>query len=171
MSDLRQRETAIRSTKVLRSAKGQSCSIRVPGICNSNPETTVWAHLNGHAFGKGMAIKAHDILGFHACSDCHAYYDTGHGRRQIVSTLELLELVMSAVCETYVRLVRAGIVVVPQDVETSFHEKQTPKRKPKAERTPVRPSRPLSTGNHQHTATTPPTKTVRQFARAHGDTE
>jgi 5-methylcytosine-specific restriction protein A len=32
-------------------------------------------------------------------------------------------------------------------------------------------SRPLGTGNHQHTATKPLTKRVRQFARAHGDRE
>jgi len=31
--------------------------------CNGNPETTVFAHLNGAAFGKGKGQKAHDIAG------------------------------------------------------------------------------------------------------------
>ena len=42
--------------------------------------------------------------------------------------------------------------------------KRTRLRKPKSERTPVRPNRPMGTGNHQHTATTPPKKRVGQFA-------
>jgi hypothetical protein len=121
----------IRSQKVLRSAKGQPCSARFPGICNGNPETTVWAHLNGGAFGKGLGVKAHDVLGFHACFACHSYLDVGHGTRPILSNDTLLECVLSAVCETYVRLIRAGIVIVPQDVAAP---KTIKSRKPRAER-------------------------------------
>lgn len=124
----------IRSSKILASAKGQTCAARFFGICNGNAETTVWAHLNGAAFGKGMGIKAHDILGFYACSDCHAYYDFGHGRRPLISEEALLECILSAVCESYVRLVNAGIIVIPRDPE--------PKPRgirPKAERGPSRP--------------------------------
>jgi hypothetical protein len=124
----------IRSQKVLRSAKGQECAGRFPGICNHNPETVVWAHLNGAAFGKGMGIKAHDVLGMHLCSSCHAYLDTGHGTRPLISTDTLLECVLSAVCETYVRLITAGIVIVPLDAERLSADKPTPPRKPKADR-------------------------------------
>jgi len=91
------REDPIRSSKVLRSAKGQPCSARFPGICNGNPETTVWAHLNGSAFGKGMGQKAHDVLGFHACSDCHSYYDIGHGTKAWLDNDTLLTCVLEAV--------------------------------------------------------------------------
>ena len=129
--------TPIRSTKVLNSARGQPCAMRLPGICNGNPETTVWCHLNGGAFGKGMGQKAHDILGFHGCSDCHRYLDTGHGTRPHVSNDMLLECLLNAVCETYVRLVRAGIVVVPIDTPKPFHDRPTSKRKPPAERTKI----------------------------------
>ena len=126
--------TNIRSRKVLDSAKGQPCSIRLPGICNSNPETTVWAHLNGAAFGKGMSIKAHDVLGFHACSDCHSYYDTGHGTEAWLDDATLLECLLSAVCETWVRLIKAGIVFVPEDT----HRDPKPKpRKPRDQRKPI----------------------------------
>jgi hypothetical protein len=127
----------IRSQKVLRSAKGQPCSARFPGICNGNPETTVWAHLNGGAFGKGMGMKAHDVLGFHACFACHNYLDTGHGTRPILSNDTLLECVLSAVCETYVRLIVAGIVIVPQDIATPLADRPAKPRKPASERTKI----------------------------------
>lgn len=127
----------IRSSKVLRSAKGQPCAARFPGICNGNPETTVWAHLNGHAFGKGMGIKAHDILGFWCCSDCHRYYDVGHGTKPILTDNELVTSILAAVCMTWVGLIRGGIVIVPMDVETTFHSKPTKPRKPVEERAEI----------------------------------
>lgn len=127
----------IRSQKVLRSAKGQPCSARFPGICNGNPETTVWAHLNGAAFGKGLGVKAHDVLGFHACFACHAYFDVGHGTKALLSNDTLLECVLSAVCETYVRLITAGIVIVPLDAETLSADRPVKPRKPASERTPI----------------------------------
>ena len=64
----------IRSQKIINTARGAACALRLPGICNNDPATTVWAHLNG--FGKGMGMKTHDILGFPACSACHAAFDT-----------------------------------------------------------------------------------------------
>jgi hypothetical protein len=51
------------------------CQIRLPGVCNHNPETTVWAHGNGSAAGKGIGMKANDLLGAYACSACHDVYD------------------------------------------------------------------------------------------------
>lgn len=127
----------IRSKKVLRSAKDQPCTARFPGICNGNPETTIWAHLNGAEFGKGMATKAHDVLGFHSCSDCHAYYDVGHGTKPLLSDAALRVCLLSAVCETYVRLIQMGIVVIPIDAPKSASAKPTPARKPKAARAPI----------------------------------
>ena len=137
------RDEPIRSEKVLRSAKGQPCSVRFPGICNGDPATTVWAHLNGAAFGKGAMIKAHDILGFHACYACHNYYDVGHGTRPLISTETLLTCILGAVCETYVRLVRAKIVFVPLDPERLAHDKPVSPRKPKEQRRAVGKSRPM----------------------------
>jgi hypothetical protein len=51
------------------------CQVRLPGICNHNPETTVWAHGNGSAAGKGLGMKAPDLIGAYACSACHDVYD------------------------------------------------------------------------------------------------
>jgi hypothetical protein len=134
----------IRSTKVLRSAKGQPCSARFPGICNGNADTTVWAHLNGAAFGKGAWIKAHDVLGFHACYSCHAYYDVGHGTKAWLDNETLLECILRAVCETWVRLITAGIIFVPQDEPKPFADRPVKPRKPKSERRPVPKGKPLT---------------------------
>ena len=51
------------------------CQIRIPGVCNHNPETVCWAHGNGSAAGKGLGMKAPDLIGAYACSDCHDAYD------------------------------------------------------------------------------------------------
>ncbi|MCR1838438.1 MULTISPECIES: DUF1364 domain-containing protein [Rodentibacter] len=49
-------------------AKGRECQVRLPGICNFNPETTVLAHYRLHS---GVALKPDDIQGAWACSACH----------------------------------------------------------------------------------------------------
>ena len=123
----------IRSKAILRHAKGQPCQLRLPGICNGNPETTVWCHLNGQ--GKGMGLKTHDPLGFFGCSACHAAYDQGKDRAALIPA------VLDAVCASWVMLIRDGVITVPQDAEKSSHERPVPKRKPKGERAPIQ-SRP-----------------------------
>lgn len=55
-------------------AKGQECTVRIPSICNHDPETTVLAHLNGG----GIGMKHPDLLGAWACSACHAWIDGGY---------------------------------------------------------------------------------------------
>jgi hypothetical protein len=67
-------------SKLTQSARGQQCQIRIPGWCNHNPETTVLAHAGGSAAGKGIGMKANDLLSAYACSTCHDIYD----RRQPV---------------------------------------------------------------------------------------
>ena len=57
-------------------AKGRECQIRIPGVCNKNPETTVLAHLNNKGlFGVGVGQKVPDIFGAWACSACHNVVD------------------------------------------------------------------------------------------------
>lgn len=62
-------------SKIRESARGEQCQIRIPGVCNGNPETVVWCHANGSAAGKGIGMKSHDILGAYGCSSCHDAYD------------------------------------------------------------------------------------------------
>lgn len=56
-------------------ARGQTCQIRLPGICNYNPETTVLAHYRLLGLS-GMGFKNYDLIAAWACSNCHAYVDT-----------------------------------------------------------------------------------------------
>lgn len=119
----------IRSQKIIDTARGAPCALRLPGICNNNPETTVWAHLNG--FGKGMGMKTHDILGFPACSSCHAAYDQGKDRSKYVGDA------LRALCETLAGLVLSGLVSVPQDKSKASHDVAVKPRKPRRERAKI----------------------------------
>jgi hypothetical protein len=65
-------------TPIRASARGQECTLRFPGICNRNPETTAWCHSNHLEDGKGVGIKARDEEGCYGCSDCHAWLDGGY---------------------------------------------------------------------------------------------
>ena len=60
-----------KQSKITKSAKGEDCQIRIPGVCNHNPKTTVFCHLGG----AGMGIKQKDLHGAYGCSDCHNYVD------------------------------------------------------------------------------------------------
>lgn len=62
-------------SKIRTSARGEQCLVRLPLICNHNPETTVLAHGNGSAYDKGMWMKARDYQAAYACSACHDVYD------------------------------------------------------------------------------------------------
>lgn len=66
-------------SKITKSARGEQCQVRLPFVCNGNPETVVLAHSNGSAAGKGIGMKAPDYLGAYACSACHDVVD---GRRR-----------------------------------------------------------------------------------------
>lgn len=127
----------IRSQKIIDTARGAECAFRFPGICQGGTETTVWAHLNGAKFGKGAGNKAHDVLGAPACFSCHTYLDVGHGTKPLISTETLLLCVLEAVTGTWVRLIQAGVVSVPQDKPKPAHERPIPARKPKAERAKI----------------------------------
>jgi len=105
----------IRSCAIREHAKGKNCTIRLPGICNGDPSTTVFCHLNDSAFGKGMGQKATDLAGFHGCFACHAYVDTGHGTKPLMSDAELEKAMMVAVVRTWTMLVNDGVLALKTD--------------------------------------------------------
>ena len=61
-------------SKLTHEARGRDCQIRIPGICNRNPETTVAAHYR-LAGTCGTAIKPDDTQAAWACSACHDEVD------------------------------------------------------------------------------------------------
>jgi hypothetical protein len=98
----------IRSAKYLKAARGRACTLRIPGVCNWNPETTVSAHSNLQRHGKGMGIKAHDIFSCHACSNCHSAID-GHLKTDY-SKEELQDYWQRGFEETLLRNLQDGVL-------------------------------------------------------------
>lgn len=62
-------------SKITKFARGRDCTIRLPGVCNFNPETSVWCHGRSMAEGKGLGMKVRDIHGAIGCSACHEFVD------------------------------------------------------------------------------------------------
>lgn len=75
-------------SKITKSARGEDCQVRVPGVCRNNTETTVFAHLNGG----GTGTKHLDIHGAYACYDCHSWLDGGYAKTATRDERDLLHL-------------------------------------------------------------------------------
>lgn len=93
-------------TKLTKAARGRACQIRIPGVCNGNPETTVLAHYR-MAGTCGMGMKPNDLQGAWACSACH---DACDGRRHVISREEARLLHSEGVMRTQAILIREGVV-------------------------------------------------------------
>ncbi len=98
-------------SKITESARGEDCTIRIPGICNFNPSTTVWCHANGSAAGKGIGMKSHDLLGAYGCSACHDAYDRRVQR--LTYSREQIEIAFwQGHARSLVKLIEKGLIVV-----------------------------------------------------------
>lgn len=94
--------TLARSRKIMNSARGEDCTLRLVGICNFNPETTVAAHVGVR---RGMGIKCGDNMIVYACSNCHAAIDSA-GREQYAADK------IRAIEETQEKLIEKGLMVI-----------------------------------------------------------
>ncbi|RGP38008.1 DUF1364 family protein [Pseudotabrizicola alkalilacus] len=92
------------------SAAGMPCSLRLPGICNHNPATTVMCHLPG--IGKSIASKVSDLHTAFGCSACHTAIDTLGWDRRGLSAAVVLDAILRGHAETQARLVVMGIIRV-----------------------------------------------------------
>ena len=87
-------------------ARGRECQIRIPYICNGDPDTVVLCHLPSGAMGG----KSLDIHGAYGCSACH---DAVDGRSNTDYPPELLKLWLhEAVIRTQKILVEEGKIRV-----------------------------------------------------------
>lgn len=89
-------------------AKGQDCALRIPNICNHNPETVVGAHVKPQGFG-AMGSKPSDLFIVHACSGCHAFIDRNYANMGWTRQEVEVEL-FRALIETQERALSAGLV-------------------------------------------------------------
>lgn len=68
---------AYRDPVLLEMVRGRHCLMRVPGICAGATETTIAAHSNLLAHGKGKSRKADDCYAVACCFSCHFWLDNG----------------------------------------------------------------------------------------------
>ena len=89
-------------------ARGRGCTVRIPGVCNFNSETTVLAHIRV-AGVSGMGLKSPDLLGAWACSACHDEID-GRTHKSELSRDELRLALYDGMARTIMQLHKEGLV-------------------------------------------------------------
>jgi hypothetical protein len=92
-------------------ARDQTCV-----SCGANDGTVVLAHYFGprrHAYGGGMGIKGHDLVGAHLCERCHRHMDTLSRNKDTrwLHSEEFLHLCM----QTILRLVEQGHIHITRE--------------------------------------------------------
>ncbi|MCO7055054.1 DUF1364 domain-containing protein [Pseudomonas juntendi] len=85
----------MRQTKLTKAARGRECQVRIPGICNGNPETTVLAH-----------YRMAGTCG--ACSTCH---DVCDGRSKAIDRETARRYHAEGVMRTQAILLAEAVVV------------------------------------------------------------
>lgn len=101
----------VRSKALMDFANGQPCSLRLPGICCHDPETSVHGHLPG--IGKSNRSKVSDIHGAIVCWRCHQVIDTFSHRNFGLTDAMVLDAMLRGHAETQARWIGAGLLVVP----------------------------------------------------------
>lgn len=96
----------MKQSKLTKAARSRECQVRIPGVCNGNPETTVLAHyrMSGTC---GVGMKPNDLQGAWACSACH---DACDGRSQLVGRVEARQHHAEGVMRTQAILISEGVI-------------------------------------------------------------
>ena len=97
------KQPRIVSPAIRKSANGQTCTMR-SDWCEGRIDTVVFCHLPVRRFGLGgLGMKVPDVFGYYGCHQCHAHEaDVGW------------DDLLRALCETQMRMIRAGLIVVPK---------------------------------------------------------
>jgi len=98
-------------TPIRRAARGEDCTLQIPGVCNFDPATVVLCHSNELADGKGMGLKAPDTAACFGCSACHDLLDGRRPRPEGITLLMVQGAFVRAVARTHERLRLKGIQV------------------------------------------------------------
>ncbi len=91
-----------KSKKLRDSARGQECTMRVPGACNHNPDTVVLCHVSTKR-SAAMSGKNHDNFSFYGCSNCHAWQEANRYKDPMCA-----QYVLEAMDETNQRMKEQG---------------------------------------------------------------
>ena len=92
---------------ITKSAKGESCTVFAPGVQQHDPDTVVFAHLNG----SGMGMKDSDLFGCYACSYCHNWLDYGYVRDNITKA-HRNAIHYEAIIRTQRKLLEKGLIKI-----------------------------------------------------------
>lgn len=95
---------------IRKSAKGEDCLVRLPGVCTFNPETVIWSHYRGSAGGKGLSHKSDDLCGAYCCTACDAVYDGQRRRPPGMTKAEVDIAWLQGHIRSLVRLKEKGLV-------------------------------------------------------------
>ena len=101
-------------SKALRdSARGEACTVRIPGVCDGGGETTVLAHLRMLG-GGGASYKPSDLEAVDACGPCHDAIDgrTPASQLPVEYTQAQMYHIARALVLTHRRMAAAGLITV-----------------------------------------------------------
>ena len=111
----------MKTTKLRQSAKGQTCTFRIPGVCNNDPATVCLCHAPHPEKGMGFKSKT-DWWAAYGCSSCHdemdgrthRYYKNipGYADNYVENHPHQIFAWHSAIRETQTRMVKAGLIKV-----------------------------------------------------------
>lgn len=106
----RLRSKGPKMTPIRKSARGQECTLRIPGVCNFNTETTVLCHSPYLSSGRGMGLKAPDEDACYGCSACHDMLDRRVPWPEWMTYLIMEGLFFVAKSETHKILKAKGLI-------------------------------------------------------------
>lgn len=94
-------------------SRGAECSLRIPGVCCHDTETTVGAHLR-LPFLSGAAQKPDDLFIMDACHACHTYQEA-LGMKQVdeIGAREILY----ALTQTQMRRRASGLIILKGEAQ------------------------------------------------------
>ena len=101
----------VRSEGLMKAAKGQPCSLRLPMICCFDDSTKVMAHL--HGIGKSARSKVSDLHGAFACHRCHDAIDRFTFEKHGLTPAMVLDAMLRGHAETQARWVDMGLITGP----------------------------------------------------------
>lgn len=110
------KDKKLTSKKITRSANGEACTMRIPGVCqyvkNGDTSTTVFCHISVFSPIKGTGNKTHDIHGYYACHACHQWQEFGYKEAGRSKTQVLVEM-FRAMIETQHLLIQKNLITEP----------------------------------------------------------
>lgn len=95
----------MKQTKVTKSARGEPCSLRIPGVCLRHEETVVLCHV-----GKGTAKRNDDWFAVYGCMACHQWIDGAGVKTEDWPYRDTY--VLDALRETQGKLIEKGLIIL-----------------------------------------------------------